>query len=162
MVSWWGIDSYFNIELIQIRVIDNMILANGFSGPFRSRLRSKYIGHNTNTYRRSNLRSNPTPIHGPVQESDLNYSYLGSHFIRLPKAVAKTFINYFSQKNSYASKIIDPVIDEFIPNDESSDFHIFDHSIVTFGIKEIFIGLSNTCHVAILDRFRRSVVDKVK
>ena len=40
--------------------------------------------------------------------------------------------------------------------------HICDHSIVTFGIREKFIGLSNTSHVDSIDRFRRSVSDKVK
>ena len=34
MVSWWVIDSYFNIELIQIRDIENMISAYGWSGSF--------------------------------------------------------------------------------------------------------------------------------
>ena len=67
-----------------------------------------------------------------------------------------------SQKVSYNSKIIDPVIYECIPNDESIHLHILDHSIVTFGIRENFIGLFNTSHVDSLDRFRRSVVDKVK
>ena len=74
MVSWWGIDSCFNIELIQIRGVDNMIFAYSSSGLFGSIVRSKYIEHNTYTGRRSNLLSNPTPIHGPVQKSDLNYS----------------------------------------------------------------------------------------
>ena len=47
MVSLWGIDSYFNLEQIQIRDIEIMIYAYGLSGSFGSRVRSKYIGHNT-------------------------------------------------------------------------------------------------------------------
>ena len=67
-----------------------------------------------------------------------------------------------SQKVSNASKIIDPVINGFIPNYESSYLHIFDHSIFTFVIREKCIWFSNTLHVNRLDRFRISVVDKVK
>ena len=66
-----------------------MISAYGLSGFFGSRVRYKYIGHNTYTGRISNSRSKPTPIHGPVHKSDLNYLYLRSHFNRLPQAVAK-------------------------------------------------------------------------
>ena len=117
MVSWWGIYSYFNIEQIQICDIEIMISAYGSSGLFGSRVRSKYIVHNTYTYRRSNFRSKPTPTHVPVQKSDLNYSYSRSHFSRLTQAVAKIIIYRFSQKVSYASKIIDPVINGFSPND---------------------------------------------
>ena len=47
MVSWWGIDSYLNIELIQIRDIGIMISAYGSLGLFGPRERSKYIEHNT-------------------------------------------------------------------------------------------------------------------
>ena len=67
-----------------------------------------------------------------------------------------------SQKVSNDSKIIDPVINVFSPNDVPIHLHICDQSIVTFGIREIYIGFSNTSHVDSLDRFRRSVVDKVK
>ena len=67
-----------------------------------------------------------------------------------------------SRKVSYSSKIIDAVINVFSPNYESSNFHICDHSIVTFGIKGKCLDFSDTSHVEILDRFRRSVVDKVK
>ena len=147
MVSWWGIDSYFNIEQIQIRDVENMISAYGLSGLFGSRVRSKYIGHSINKGRRSNLRLRPTPIHGPFHESYLNYSYLRSHFSRSPQAVAKKLINRLSQKVSYASKIINPVIDGFNPNDESSHLRICDHSIVTFGTREKCIGFSSTSHV---------------
>ena len=66
-----------------------MSSAYGLSGSFKSRTRSKSIGHNTYTGRRNNFRSKPTPIHGPVHKSDLNYSYSRSHFSRLPQAVAK-------------------------------------------------------------------------
>ena len=67
MVSWLGIDSNFNIELNQICDIEIIISAYGSSGSFGSRVRSKYIGHNTCTGRKSDFRSKPTPIHGPVQ-----------------------------------------------------------------------------------------------
>ena len=40
----------------------------GSSVSFGSRVRSKYIGHNTYTGRRSNFRSKPTPIHGPFHK----------------------------------------------------------------------------------------------
>ena len=51
MVSWWGADSYFNIEIIQNRDIENIISAYSSSGSFGFRVRSKYIGHNTYTSR---------------------------------------------------------------------------------------------------------------
>ena len=66
------------------------------------------------------------------------------------------------QKVSYAFKIIDPVINVFIPNDVSIYLNICDQSIVTFVIRKKFIGFSNTSHVDSLDRFIKSVVEKVK
>ena len=36
------------------------------------------------------------------------------------------------------------------------------HSIVTFVIKEFFLRFSKTSHVDSLDKFRRTVIDKVK
>ena len=71
-------------------------------------------------------------------KSDLNYSYSRIHFSRLPQVVTKKMMNNLSQKVCYASKIIYPVIDGFSPNDESSHFHICDHSIVTFEIKKMY------------------------
>ena len=91
----------------------------------------------------------------------MNYSYLRSNFSRLPQEVAKKYY-HLSQKVINTSKTIDPVINGFSLNDESSHLHIYDNSIVTFGIREKYIGSSNTYHVDILDRFRRSVVDEVK
>ena len=137
MARKWFIFQYWKYQIGDIEV---MISAYGSSGSFGSRVRSKYIGHNTYTGRRSNLRSKPTPIHGPVQKSDLNYSYARSHFSRLPQAVARKLIHRLSQTVSNPSKIIDPVIHEFSPNDVSSILPICDHSIVTFGIREKFIG----------------------
>ena len=134
MVSLWVIDSYFNIEQIQIRVIDILISAYG-SSDFFLIVRSKSIGHNTYTGRRSGSRSKPTPINGPVHKNYLNYSYSTSHFSRLPQAVAKKIICPLFQKISNDSKIIDPVINGFSPNDESINLHIYDHSIVTFVIR---------------------------
>ena len=80
----------------------------------------------------------------------------------LPKSVAKKLIYRLSHKFSNASKIIDPVINAFIPKCESIHLHILDQSIVIFGIRETFIEFSNTYHVDSLDRFRISVVYKVK
>ena len=94
-----------------------MISAYGLSGLFGSRVRSKSIGHNT-YIGRSNFRSKTTPIHGPVHKSELNDSYSRSHFSRLPQALAKILINRLPHKVSYASKIIDPVINGFSTNDE--------------------------------------------
>ena len=104
-----------------------MTSAYGSSESFGSRVRSKSIRHNTYTVRRSNFRSKQTPIHGPVHKSHLNHSYSISYFILLPQAVAKNIIYRLSQKFSYASKIINPVINRFIPNDESIHFHTCDH-----------------------------------
>ena len=47
MVSWWGTDSYFNNEQIQIGDIEIVTSTYGSSGSFGSRVRSKYIGNNT-------------------------------------------------------------------------------------------------------------------
>ena len=66
-----------------------MSSAYGLSGSFKSRTRSKSIGHNTYTGRRNNFRSKPTPIHVLVYKYYLNYSYSINHFSRLPQAVAK-------------------------------------------------------------------------
>ena len=88
MVSWWGKDLYFNNEQIKNGDIDIITAAYGSSGSFGSRVRSKSIVHNIYTVRRSNFRSKPTPIHGPVQKSDLNYSYSISQFMRLTQADA--------------------------------------------------------------------------
>ena len=55
MVYWCKTDSYFNNENIQIGDIEIMNAAYGSSGSFGSRVRSKYIGHNTYTGRRSNF-----------------------------------------------------------------------------------------------------------
>ena len=130
MVYWWVIDSYFNIEQIKIPDIKNMISAYGLSECFGSIVSYKSIGHNDYRGRRINFRSKPTPIYGPVQKSDLNYSYSRSHFSRLPQVAAKKLINSLFKKVSYAYKIIDQVINGFIPNDESSNLHICDYSIV--------------------------------
>ena len=115
MVSWWGTDSYFNNEQIKIGYIVIITDAYGSSVSCGSRVRSKSISHNIYIGRRSNFCSKPTPIHGPIHKSDLNYSYSISHFSMLPKAVAKNIIYCLSQKVVHASKIIDPVINGFSP-----------------------------------------------
>ena len=94
-----------------------MNAAYGSLGSFGSRVRSKYIGYNLYIGRRILKKSKPTPIHGQVYISDLNYSYSRSHFSRLPQTVAKGLINRFSHKVSYASMIIYPVINVFSPNE---------------------------------------------
>ena len=79
--------------------------------------------------------SKTTPIRGTVNKLDLNCSYLRSHFSMLPQAVSKKLIYCLSQKFSYDSKIIHPVINGFSPNEKSSHLHICDNSIFTFGIR---------------------------
>ena len=162
LVSWWRIDSYFNNEPIQISDFEIMTAAYGSSLSFGSRLRSKYIGHKTYAYIRSNFGSKPTPIHWPVQKSDLNYSYLRSQFSGLPQTVAKKLIYHLSQIVSYDSKIIYPVINGFSPNEVSSHLHICDHPIVTIGIIGLCLEFSNISHVDSLEGFRKSVVYKVR
>ena len=98
MVSWWWKYSYFNGQRIQIGNIKIITSAYVSSLSFGSIERSKYIGHNIYTGRRSNFHSKPTPIHGPVHKSDLNYSYSRSHFSRLPQAVfVKTNLAFVSE-----------------------------------------------------------------
>ena len=139
-----------------------MISAYGSSGFFGYIVRSKSIGHHKYTGRRSNFCSKSTPIHEPAHKSHLNYSYSISHFIILPQAVAKLLMYCLSQKVSNASKIIDPVINGFIPNDVPSNLHIFKNSNFTFRTIEKCIGSSNNYYADSLDIFRGSVVDKAK
>ena len=40
--------------------------------------------------------------------------------------------------------------------------HIYDQSIVTFGINGLCLGFSKTSHVDVLDKFIKTVVYKVK
>ena len=89
MVSWWETYWYLNNENIKIGDNEIMNSTYGSPGSFGSRLRSKFIWHNKYSGIRSNFRSKPTPIHGTVHKSDLNYSYSISHFSSLPQAVAK-------------------------------------------------------------------------
>ena len=58
--------------------------------------------------------------------------------------------------------MIDPVINGFSTNEVKNHLHIRDHSMVTFGIMGLCLVFSNTSHIDSLDRFRKSVVDKVK
>ena len=67
-----------------------------------------------------------------------------------------------SRKTSNASNITDPVINWFSSSYVSSNLHICDHSIVTFGIIVKCVGFSNASCVDCLHRFRISVLDKVK
>ena len=89
MVSWWGPNYIFNNEHITIDYIEIMTDTYGSSGSFGSRLMYKSIVYNIYTYRRINLRSKTSPIHGPVHKYYSNYSYSISHFHQLPQGVAK-------------------------------------------------------------------------
>ena len=116
--NWWYWN--FNFYIWFVRII---WIQSGF----------KSIGHNTYTEIRSNVHSKPTPIHVQFHKYDFNYSYSRSHFSRLPQEVAKK-VYCLLQKVSYASKIIDRIINVFSTNYASSHLHIYNHSIVTFGI----------------------------
>ena len=61
--------SSFKNEYIRLSDIEIMNASFGSSGSFVSIVRSKFIVHNACIGRRSNFRSNPTPIHGTVQKS---------------------------------------------------------------------------------------------
>ena len=64
-------------------------------------------------------------------------------------------VSYFSMKNN-------PVINGFILNDVKFHLDIYDRLTVTFGIRGLCLGFSNTSYVDSLDMFRKSVVDQVK
>ena len=87
MVSWWGIDSYFNNEPNQISEVELVNDAYGSSGSFLAIVRSKPIGRNTYTGRINSFHSKPTQILVPVHKHDLNYSYSINHFSWLPQEV---------------------------------------------------------------------------
>ena len=108
--------------------------AYGLSQSFVSRIKSKYIGHNTYAGRRSNFRSKPKPIDVPLNKSDFKYSYLRSRSNWLPKVFSQDLINCSSLKLSYAYMKIDPVTNGFIPNEVKSHLHICDNSIINFVI----------------------------
>ena len=111
----------------------------------------KSIGHNKYTGRMRNFRSKTIPIHRPVNKSELKFSYSIIHFIWLPQSVSKTLINSLSQKFSYASMIIDPVINGFSHNEVRFNLYICDHSIITFGKILSCLGFLNTYHVDSID-----------
>ena len=58
--------------------------------------------------------------------------------------------------------IIDTVNIWCITNVVRSRLHICDRLIFTFGIRGLCLEFSNASHGGSLDRFRKSVVDKVK
>ena len=152
----------FNNEQIHISDVVLNNAAYGSSGLFGSGLGFKYIGHNTCIGKRSNFHSKITPIHGPVHKYDLNRSYSRSHLSRFPQAVAKKLIYSLSQKISDASMMIDQAINGFSTNEVKIHLYIFDYLIIAFGITGFYLGLSYTSHGVSLDRFLKSVVDKVK
>ena len=114
--------------------------AYGLSQSFVSRIKSKYIGHNTYAGRRSNFRSKPKPIDVPLNKSDFKYSYLRSRSNWLPKVFSQDLINCSSLKLSYAYMKIDPVINGFSTNEIEIDLRICDNSIVTLGIRGFCLG----------------------
>ena len=120
--------------------IEIITASYGSSGSFVSRARYKSIGNNTYTGIRSNFHSKPAPINGPVHKSNLNYSYSRSHFSWLTQAIAKNLIYCLSHKVRYPSKIFDPVINEFSPNEVRIHLHICDKSIFTIGIRGFCLG----------------------
>ena len=162
MISWWVTGSYFNNEPIKIGDIEIMTAVYGSLGSLGSIVSSKFIRNNTYTGRRRNFHSKPTPINISCHRSDLNYSYPRSKFSRLPQAVSRNEFYCLSQKFSYAYNTIDPVINGFITHEVISHLHIYTNSIVTSGIRVLYLGLSNTYNVGSLDRLRKSVVDKAK
>ena len=99
----------------------------GSSVVFRSRIRSKCIGHNIFTGIRGNFRKKQTPIYVPVNKTELHFSHSSRHFSLLPQAVSKRLINCLSQKFNYDYMVVDTVINGFIHNEVRSCFHIFDH-----------------------------------
>ena len=58
--------------------------------------------------------------------------------------------------------MIDPVIDGFSPNEVRRHLQICDNSIITFGQIGLCLGFSNPSCVNSLDRFIKSVVEKVE
>ena len=72
-------------------------------------------------------------MHGPVNKYELNFLYYTSHFSRLPQAVDQTIINSLSQKFSYDSIKIYPVMNGFSTNVVRSHFRICDQSIKNIG-----------------------------
>ena len=58
--------------------------------------------------------------------------------------------------------MIDPDIIGFSDNELKTHFQNFDHSIITFGLRGLCLGFSNTSHVESLGRFTKTVVDTFK
>ena len=75
MVSWWVRDSYLTDEQTQVSDAEIINASFGSSGPFRSGVRSKRIGHKTYTGRRTKFSSEPTPRHESVHKPELIFSY---------------------------------------------------------------------------------------
>ena len=71
MVYFWEKDSYLNNEPVQISDVVLINASYGSSGSLGSRVRSKGIVHNIYTGIRRKFCSKPTPIHRPVNKSEL-------------------------------------------------------------------------------------------
>ena len=74
--EWYIVEKQIHLSILKIQAGDTEIMTAeyGSSGSFGSKIRSKYIRNITYTGRISTLPSKPTPIHRPVQKSDLDYS----------------------------------------------------------------------------------------
>ena len=88
LYSWSlvGEDIHISIKKIQTSDVVLMNTAYGSSGSFWSRVRSKFIGHNTYIGRRSSFHSKTRPIHGPDNKYYLIFLNSISHFRWLPQA----------------------------------------------------------------------------
>ena len=126
---------------------------------FGSRVRSKLIGNNKYTGRRTNFHSKPTQIHWATHIPELKISYSRKHFILLPQAVSTIHINHLLQKFSCSSVIIDLVMNGFTNNEVRSDHHVWDKSIITFVKEIICLEFPNAFNVKSLERLSKSVVE---
>ena len=97
-------------------------------------------------------------MHRPVYKPDLKFSYSRRHFSWLPQEVSKRIINFLSQKVSYDSMAVYPIINGFITKEVRIRLYFCDLSIITFGRKTLCLGSSGTSHVDSLDRFRGKVI----
>ena len=122
---------------------------------------SNFIFHDTYIGRRIKFRSKPTPFIGTVHKPESICSYFISQFSFLPQALYRRLNNNLSQKVSYVSMIIYPVIIGFSLNEQMSHFHICYYLIIILGKRGLYFGFSNTDRVGSLERFRKVVFEKV-
>ena len=92
----------------------------------------------------------------------MDISYSRSQFSWLPQAVSKGLINHSSQKVTYVSMMIDPVINGFSPNEIKIYLHICNTALSLFFIRGLWLRFSNTSHFDSLDMFIKTVFDWIK